>query len=52
MILVFSHTWNMPSNWNGSPAVLYYSFDDSNDFVLMEGPRQIGSVPLVTGKVR
>ena len=46
-------TWNQPSGWTGSPAVLYRSFDNSDGLVLMERSEtaDINPVPLVAGKV-
>ena len=45
-------SWIPPSNWTGSNAVFYESFDSSDGFVLMEGTRNTSdSVPLVSGKV-
>ena len=41
-----------PNCWNDSTPVLYYSFDSSDGFILVEGTQQIGVVPLVEGKVR
>ena len=40
------------SSRTGADAAFYYNFDSSDGFVLMEGTQQMGSVPLVTGKVR
>ena len=41
-----------PGGWTGPKAALYKVFDDSVGYVLMEGSGQMGSVSLVSGKVR
>ena len=44
-------TWNPRSGWNGPPAVLYRSFDNSHGLVHMERSIQISQVNLLSGKV-
>ena len=44
-------TWIPPVNWTGPDAAIYYNFDNSDGFVLMEGTQEMGPVPLVTGQV-
>ena len=46
-----SRTKFPPVTSAGPDAVLYYSFDSSDGFVLMEGTHQRGPVPIVTGQV-
>ena len=44
-------TMNPRSGWNGPPAVLYRSFDNSYGLVLMERSLQINQINLLSGKV-
>ena len=44
--------WTPTVGWNGTCPVLYWSFDNIGDLVLMEGTSQIEYVSVVPGKVR
>ena len=44
--------WREPICWTGPKVALYESFDASSGLVLMEGAQQVGSLPLVSGKVK
>ena len=46
-----SKTWIPPNGWTGPDAAVYWGFDNSDGFVLMEGTEEKGLVPLVTGQV-
>ena len=48
---VTGETWIPPNGWTGPDAAVYWSFDSSDGFVLMEGTKEKGLVPLVTGQV-
>ena len=51
--LVVSHGNGNPRSGPNAPSpVQHWSFDNSGGLVLMEGSEQMGSVPLVAGKVR
>ena len=49
--LIYSLGWREPFCWTGPKVALYESFDASSGLVLMEGTKQVDSVPLVSGKV-
>ena len=40
-----------PFCWTGPKIALYESFDASTGLFLMEGTKQVDSVPMVSGKV-
>ena len=47
-----SKTWKPPVNWTGPNAAIYWSFDSSDGFNLMEGSLETGGlVPIETGQV-
>ena len=48
---ISSETWIPPTNWTGPNAALYWSFDNPEGFIMMEGTQRVWSVPLVNGKV-
>ena len=43
--------WIPPVDWSGTNAVLYYNFDSSDGFVLMEATQEMGPVQTLTGQV-
>ena len=49
--LIYSLGWREPICWTGPKVALYENFDASSGLVLMEGTKQVDSVPLVSGKV-
>ena len=49
--LIYSLGWREPFCWTGPKVALYENFDASSGLVLMEGTKQVDSVPLASGKV-
>ena len=47
---ISSHPWGSDVGWSGAEPVYYNSFDNLNDFVLMEGD-QPSSLSPILGKV-